>query len=140
MLMDVVVGLPAGRLGLGHRSILHLRQAVACTREAGFHLGANFGRALAGLAGGRTGARERAVIAFFGVRGVGSLYYVAYAVSEGSFPGEDGLWALVGLAVVGSILLHGVSATPVMTWLDRRRVVAARDRHGDPDAAPVTPV
>lgn len=93
-----------------------------------------------GLAGGRTGARERAVIAFFGVRGVGSLYYVAYAVSEGSFPGEDGLWALVGLAVVGSILLHGVSATPVMTWLDRRRVVEARDRHGDPDAAPVTPV
>ena len=36
-----------------------------------------------GLVGGRTGPRERAVIAFFGVRGIGSLFYIAYALGHG---------------------------------------------------------
>lgn len=35
------------------------------------------------LAGGRTGPRERLVIAFFGVRGIGSLFYIAYALGHG---------------------------------------------------------
>ena len=73
------------------------------------------------LRGGRTGPRERAVVAFFGVRGVGSLFYIAYAVQEGDFADADRLWAIVGLVVVGSVLIHGVAATPVMRALDRRR-------------------
>ncbi len=39
-----------------------------------------------GLTPGRTGPRERGVIAFFGVRGVGSLFYVAYAIEHGRLP------------------------------------------------------
>nr|CAA9353237.1 MAG: Na+/H+ antiporter [uncultured Nocardioidaceae bacterium] len=74
-----------------------------------------------GLAGGRTGTRERWVIAAFGVRGIGSLYYAAYALEEGSFSAGEQLWAVVGLVVLGSVVLHGVSATPVMAMLDHRR-------------------
>lgn len=79
-----------------------------------------------GLAGGRTGPRERAAIAFFGVRGVGSLFYVAYAVQHGDFPEAERIWAVVALVVVGSVLIHGIAATPLMTALDRRREQAAR--------------
>ena len=79
-----------------------------------------------GLARGRTGPRERAVISFFGVRGVGSLFYVAYATENGSFPAGDRIWAIVALVVVGSVLVHGMAATPVMAFLDRRRAAAAR--------------
>jgi NhaP-type Na+/H+ or K+/H+ antiporter len=57
----------------------------------------------------------------FGVRGIGSLYYAAYALEEGSFDGGEQLWAVVGLVVLGSVVLHGVTATPVMALLDRRR-------------------
>lgn len=74
-----------------------------------------------GLIGGKTGPRERGVVAFFGVRGVGSLFYVAYALQAGSFPDGERLWAIVGAVVVGSILIHGVAATPVMRHLDRMR-------------------
>lgn len=74
-----------------------------------------------GLSPGKTGPRERAVIAFFGVRGVGSLFYVAYAVQNGDFPGAERLWSVVCLVVVGSILVHGIAATPVMRALDKRR-------------------
>lgn len=97
---------------------------------------------LVGLARGRTGPRERGVIAFFGVRGVGSLFYVAYALQEGDFVEGERLWAVVTLVVAGSVLLHGVTATPAMRWLDREREAAARRGPGtgsDEDVA-TTPV
>ncbi|GEA88946.1 cation:proton antiporter [Cellulomonas cellasea] len=88
-------------------------------------------RPLAGwiaLTPGKTGPGERAVIAFFGVRGVGTLYYVAYALEHATFPGEGELWGIAGLVVVGSIVLHGIGATPVMAALDRRRARAADEK------------
>ncbi|MEU4738874.1 cation:proton antiporter [Actinosynnema sp. NPDC023658] len=95
---------------------------------------------LVGLARGKTGPRERAAISFFGVRGVGSLFYVAYAIQSGDFVDPGAIWRVVGLVVIGSILLHGITATPSIRLLDRLRVRAARVRHGDPDQAPQTPV
>ncbi|MDX8035411.1 cation:proton antiporter [Lentzea sp. BCCO 10_0856] len=74
-----------------------------------------------GLLAGKTGPRERTVIAFFGVRGVGTLFYVTYALQEGRFADQDTIWRIVGLVVIGSILVHGLSASPVMWLLDRKR-------------------
>ncbi|SDJ14818.1 NhaP-type Na+/H+ or K+/H+ antiporter [Lentzea albidocapillata subsp. violacea] len=82
-----------------------------------------------GLLGGRTGPRERTVIAFFGVRGVGSLFYLVYALQHGEFAEQTVLWQIVGLVVIGSILLHGVSASPVMWLLDRKRRRKAQAQH-----------
>ena len=64
---------------------------------------------------------EMMTVAFFGVRGVGSLYYLAYAASHENVPDEPWLWSTVAFAVIVSVLLHGVSATPVMARLDARR-------------------
>jgi sodium/hydrogen antiporter len=94
-----------------------------------------------GLWGGKTGPRERIAIAFFGIRGIGSLYYLAYALGEGDFGEQaDELWALVGLVVAGSIVLHGATTAPVMNTLDRLRVREAARRSGDPGQAPNTAV
>lgn len=70
--------------------------------------------------------RERWVTAFFGVRGVGALFYVAYAMGEASFDDDRLIWSTVTFTVVLSVLLHGVTATPVMSWLERHRGQAAR--------------
>jgi len=93
-----------------------------------------------GLAGGGTGPRERAVIAFFGVRGIGSLFYISWALERGDFDQPERLWAVVGLTVAASVLLHGVTATPAMALLDRERRRAALRRHGDEALAPETAV
>lgn len=90
-----------------------------------------------GLARGRTGPTERGVIAFFGVRGIGSLFYLAYALGEGDFTDAEGLWAIVALVVIGSVLLHGMVSTPAMRRLDAARRAAARDRGGDVETTPV---
>ncbi|MDI6101494.1 cation:proton antiporter [Actinoplanes sp. NEAU-A12] len=65
---------------------------------------------------GRTS--EHWVIATFGIRGIGSFYYVAYAVTHADFPGTDLVWATAAFVVVVSVVLHGVAATPVMRHLD----------------------
>ncbi|GAA1913264.1 cation:proton antiporter [Nocardioides hwasunensis] len=64
---------------------------------------------------------ETAAVAFFGVRGVGSLFYLAYASSHEHLPGEPWLWSTVAFAVIVSVLLHGLTATPAMARLDARR-------------------
>jgi NhaP-type Na+/H+ or K+/H+ antiporter len=62
---------------------------------------------------------EHAVIAAFGIRGIGSFYYVAFAMTHADFPRADLLWATVGFVVLVSVVVHGIAATPVMRLLDR---------------------
>lgn len=90
-----------------------------------------------GLTPGKTGPRERTVIAFFGVRGVGSLFYIAFAVGEGDFPGADRLWSITALVVITSIVVHGITATPAMLLLDRRRRREARRIGAEVEETPV---
>jgi NhaP-type Na+/H+ or K+/H+ antiporter len=71
-------------------------------------------------AGGMSRA-EAAATAFFGVRGVGSLYYLAYAAGLHAFPEERWLWSVVALTIALSVFVHGALATPVMRHLERRR-------------------
>lgn len=94
-----------------------------------------------GLMGGKTGPRERLAISYFGIRGIGSLYYVAYALSHGNFDAEaHELWALIGLVVALSIVVHGATTAPLMNRLDRLRAAEARKQHGDEGRAPTTAV
>ena len=79
-----------------------------------------------GLIGSTATRGEKLTIAFFGIRGVGSFYYLAYGMNHGHFAESDRLWTVLSLVVVLSIVFHGLTVTPVMRWLDRR--------HGrDPD-------
>jgi NhaP-type Na+/H+ or K+/H+ antiporter len=70
---------------------------------------------------GGLGRREMLATAFFGVRGVGSLYYLAFAAGEHAFPDERWLWSTVAFTIVLSVVVHGTLATPVMGYLERRR-------------------
>jgi sodium/hydrogen antiporter len=73
------------------------------------------------LLGTRTTQGERRAIAFFGIRGFGSVYYLAYAFNHAEFDHKPELWAAVIFAVLLSVAVHGITATPVMRALDRRR-------------------
>jgi NhaP-type Na+/H+ or K+/H+ antiporter len=81
-------------------------------------------RPLAGwvsLAGTGLAARERWAIAFFGIRGIGSVYYLAHALNETEFGQGRELWAIVSLTILLSVVIHGLSAAPVISRLDGRR-------------------
>lgn len=93
---------------------------------------------LVALLGTRTDRSERIAIAFFGIRGIGSIYYLSYATANADVPEADSLWAVVSLAILLSVVLHGVSATPVMGMVDIARSLGRRRRRGlgRPDPAP----
>jgi NhaP-type Na+/H+ or K+/H+ antiporter len=63
---------------------------------------------------------EQGAAAFFGVRGVGSLYYLAFALGQVDLADDAWLWSTVAFTVVASVLVHGVLSTPVMRRLDAR--------------------
>jgi sodium/hydrogen antiporter len=69
-----------------------------------------------------TGMPERRLLAWFGVRGIGSVYYLAFALNHG-VPAVAGPWLLEAVVVTISlsIVLHGVSATPLMARYQRAR-------------------
>ena len=64
---------------------------------------------------------ERAAISFFGIRGIGTIYYLAFALQKASFDGVEKMWSISAAIVLTSIILHGVTVTPVMILIDRRR-------------------
>jgi sodium/hydrogen antiporter len=68
-----------------------------------------------GLLGKGTSYSQEALMGWFGIRGIGSIYYLTYALGYG-VPGElaDRLTALVLSLVALSIVVHGVSVTPLM--------------------------
>ena len=68
-------------------------------------------------------SHERWAIAFFGIRGVGSLYYLTYAANHAEFEAGalDTVWAVVSMAILLSIAIHGISVTPLLGHVDRRR-------------------
>lgn len=86
---------------------------------AGVLLVARPAAGLLSLAGSKLPWREQLVISFFGIRGMGSIYYLAFALNHGSFADPRRLWSIVGGVVLASILLHGMTVTPALRLLDR---------------------
>jgi sodium/hydrogen antiporter len=70
--------------------------------------------------GGNFHVAQRLLYGWFGIRGIGSLYYLSYAFGEGltSEIGEKIAW-IVYFTIVFSIIAHGISATLLMAWYER---------------------
>jgi len=65
---------------------------------------------------------EHWVVAAFGIRGIGTLYYVSYALAHvADFPDAEEVWATAAFVVLVSVVVHGIAATPVMQAIDRGR-------------------
>jgi NhaP-type Na+/H+ or K+/H+ antiporter len=63
---------------------------------------------------------QRRLTMWFGIRGIGSVYYLMYALEHGvEGPLADQLVALVFTTIAASIVLHGVSVTPLMRRYSR---------------------
>ncbi|WP_375473963.1 cation:proton antiporter [uncultured Nostoc sp.] len=62
----------------------------------------------------------RLLFGWFGIRGVGSLYYLAYAFGHGlkGEPAEQIAW-ITYTTIVASVIVHGISTTPLMKWYER---------------------
>ena len=64
--------------------------------------------------------KEKLAIGFFGIKGIGSFYYLAFALAQTTFQGTGKLWALTAFTVLLSIIVHGLTATSIMKKLEVR--------------------
>jgi NhaP-type Na+/H+ or K+/H+ antiporter len=65
---------------------------------------------------------QRLLIGWFGIRGIGSLYYLFYALNHGLAPSLATLCTDLTLSVVAmSILVHGLSTQPTLAWYEQRK-------------------
>ena len=70
---------------------------------------------LLGLLGSNTSLRLRGMAAWFGVRGIGSVYYLCYAINHGLPVGlARELSHITIVVVMVSIVAHGISVTPML--------------------------
>ncbi|MFC0634704.1 cation:proton antiporter [Brevundimonas balnearis] len=63
--------------------------------------------------------RDRVLLAYLGIRGLGSVYYLAYGINHGDFGDSERLWAITGFIILTSIVVHGITSTPLMALIDR---------------------
>lgn len=62
------------------------------------------------------------LIGWFGIRGIGSLYYLSYSVNHGPAPAAlDGCVDLILSVIALSILIHGVTTQPLLDHYERQR-------------------
>lgn len=66
------------------------------------------------LAGTDFRQRQRLVVAAYGVRGIGSIYYLSYAANHINLPDPGELWATVAFTILISTIVHGLSAGAVL--------------------------
>ena len=75
-----------------------------------------------GLSGASVSTDQRRLIAWFGIRGIGSIYYLMFALNHG-LPAAlaEQTISLTLTTVAVSIVVHGISVTPLMALYARRR-------------------
>lgn len=108
----LLVGALLGGTVVGAQSLLYAALLIFAVRPVAVLLSAP----------GGVSTQQRRLIAWFGIRGIGSLYYLAFAVDHGVPSDATRVIADAALiAIAASIALHGISATPLMDWYERRR-------------------
>jgi sodium/hydrogen antiporter len=79
------------------------------------------------LAGSPTTVLQRWLLGWFGIRGIGSIYYLAFAMTRGVDGTAASELADLTLSTIAiSIVVHGLTSTPLMNWYDRQLPLAAQ--------------
>ena len=80
-----------------------------------------------GLLGAAVSRDQRVLISWFGIRGIGSIYYLMFALDHGlSGAVADQAITLTLTTVAVSIVIHGISVTPLMALYARRQMRKSR--------------
>lgn len=75
-----------------------------------------------GLLGAPVKGAQRRLMGWFGIRGIGSLYYLLYAISHDIEPAlAQRLLSITLAVIIASVIAHGISVTPLMKRYEARK-------------------
>lgn len=78
---------------------------------------------LISLAGSELHRKEKFAVSFFGIRGIGSFFYLSFALQQTYFEFGKELWSLVSFVVVLSLIIHGFTATSTMEKIEDKELM-----------------
>ena len=82
-----------------------------------------------GLVGTHVKGAQRNLMGWFGIRGIGSLYYLLYAINHDIEPAlAERLLSITLAVIVASVVVHGVSVTPLMNHYEARKLAKKKQR------------
>ena len=58
-------------------------------------------------------------VSFFGIKGIGSIFYLSFALYEGNFESQNELYAIVSLVILASIIVHGITGPRVILYFQK---------------------
>ncbi|WP_411751022.1 cation:proton antiporter [Serratia sp. (in: enterobacteria)] len=74
--------------------------------------------------GSQTPLARRLMIGWLGIRGIGSINYIAYAYTHGMMGMEaERMTDIAFTVIVTSILVHGLTVTPLLNWRQRKQAM-----------------
>jgi sodium/hydrogen antiporter len=59
-------------------------------------------------------------IGFFGIKGIGSVFYLSYGLLHGNFSEYEELYGLVSYVILFSIIIHGLTSARVLNYFDNK--------------------
>jgi NhaP-type Na+/H+ or K+/H+ antiporter len=72
---------------------------------------------LIGLTGVKDGIRTKLAISFLGIRGIGSVFYLAWAFTQyNGFEQKNELYAITAYVILISIVVHGLTAPSIINY------------------------
>lgn len=102
----VIIGSLLSVSGLSIAIVLFIPLLLLCIRPVA---------AIVGLAGTSSTPAQRSLIAWFGIRGIGSVYYLMYAIDHGLPEGLASTMVTITVTTIAvSVVVHGISVTPLM--------------------------
>src|SRR5574338_267447 len=78
---------------------------------------------MAGMLGDSADGQQKTMISWFGIRGIGSVFYLAFALGHGvSGALAQDLVSFTLVTIAASIVAHGFSVLPAMRWYAARKI------------------
>lgn len=66
--------------------------------------------------------KKRMAVAFFGIKGIGSFFYLSFALIKGEFTGYDSLFGIVSYTILFSIVIHGILSIRVVNYFQKNDI------------------
>ncbi len=63
---------------------------------------------------------KKLAIGFFGIRGIGSIFYLSYAIAEGAFEDYQILYGIIAYTILFSVVFHGFTSHHVISYFNKR--------------------
>jgi NhaP-type Na+/H+ or K+/H+ antiporter len=89
------------------------------------------------LAKSPTGTTQRLLMGWFGIRGIGSIYYLSYAMNHGVNENMTEMAGITLSVVALSIFIHGITSQPILDFYERS-IAARKDKGGSADGGDPT--